>query len=191
MSILNGDDPTDMSEVLESLETEGHNDHDSESTPMTHDQIVALLVQERDYYKEESHKDREALKTIMALCNQKGFDPFGEGSKPLPRRATDLSREELVARNEEATARIEKTRSVDSKDKIPMPTYEEQAKLYKENPNVTLFMELMEKSKMTESERIAKKEPKRPWWKFIFGSSSKPHDPYSDGHSSFGNRYED
>jgi hypothetical protein len=190
MSILNGDDPNDMSEVFASLKELCPDDSEAESTPMTHKQIVELLTKERDYYREESQKDQQALKTIMGLCKQKGFDPFGEGSEPIAKPIANMSMDELFARNKEATARIEKTRHVDSKDKIPMPTYEEQAALYKEKPEISLFMELMDKSKAAEKDRVAKKAPKKSWWRMLFASSSEPHDPYSE-HSSFGHHHED
>ena len=174
-------DELDMSEVLAEIDAAGdlHDSSDSQSTPMNHEQIVDLLVKERDYYQEESHKDREALKTIMALCKQKGFDPFGETADPLAKPISALTREELKARNDEATVRIAKTRHVTSPDQIPMPTAEEQAKLYKENDSVNLILDLMAKSKEQEKARIAAKTPKKPWWKMIFASSHDPYDPYN------------
>jgi hypothetical protein len=150
---------------------------------MTHDQIVALLTQERDYYREESEKDRDALKTIVALCKNKNFDPFGETSQPLTKPVALMSREELVARNKEATASIEKNRHVTSPDQIPMPTYEEESKLYQQSAEKSTYvgaiLELMEKSKAEEKARIEAKRPKAPWWKTIFASSRDPYDPYN------------
>jgi len=112
----------------------------------------------------------------VAYCKQKGMDPFKDDAAPIAKPIREMSREELRIRNEEATRRIELNRHVKSPDQIPMPTVEEQSKLYKENPQVTLFMELMEKSKTAQKAAPA---PKKPWWSFLFASCSDPHDPYT------------
>lgn len=152
-------------------------------SPAPEETVATLRIALEDA-KQEAKGNWEALQLLTKICKERGFDPFAGQSAPLALKPCDMKREDLVNRNQEATARIEKNRHVTSPDQIPMPTYEEEAKLYKENTDkgsyVNTVLELMEKSKIAEKARIEAKAPKRPSVEMIFASCKNPYDPYAE-----------
>jgi hypothetical protein len=125
----------------------------------------------------ESELNRDALHMLIGICKEKGFDPFPGEDFPFKKAVKDLSRVELIAKNKVAAEHIQKTRGVDSKEKIQMPpAHVLEAKYTTETPTLDESMEELLK-------KLPPPEPSQTVHPFerkvIFASSEDPYDPYS------------
>ena len=131
------------------------------------------LTNELKEAKEEAEANWFALKYLMSICKSRGFDPFANESKPLQVHPSYMKKEDVVARNVEATKRLEGKHHVASTDKITMPNYSQMEGIYKEDPKMTEVLDFIEKVRHIQS--IPDK--KESWWKIIFASCKNPVDP--------------
>ncbi len=155
---LGGDDSyddynpkTDMSEVLRALGVDGtHNISSGMSEEVFQaypHSTIASLKEDLKIAQQEAKLNFDALHELMRICKSRGFDPFEGESLPLKIKPCDMTREQLLERNKEATARVVKTRHVTTSGQIPMPTLEEECQLYPEDPQITQLVELIEETK--------------------------------------------
>jgi hypothetical protein len=150
-------DPTDMTEVLAAIEASPEtsmSELDGFSAQQSAEVQLKLMEEERDTAIEAARQNYEALKELVNICKRRGFDPFEGESAPLSKPLALLTREELIARNEEVTQRINYNRRATSNDKIPMPTPQEQIDMYKKqleenqsSPMIQLILSAMEAQK--------------------------------------------
>ena len=122
----------------------------------TSEEKIQRLEQELAEAKVAAKLNWDALRELMRICKERSFDPFpGENLEPR-KPPSEMTRDELIARNAEATVRIEKNKRAPAVDKIPMPTYEEEMKLYQEDPQIKSLTNLMETMRKVPPEPIKK-----------------------------------
>jgi hypothetical protein len=145
---------------------------------------LKMILDENEILKHQLEETRkmcklnyDALHMLIDICKKKNFDPFEGEHWPFKKPVKDMTRDELVARNKEASERIAKTRGVDSKDKTPMPSYDVVEKKYlKETPTLTVEMEnMLNALELQPAPAPVKTNPFD--LKIVFASCKNPIDP--------------
>lgn len=86
-------------------------------TPTVHEQLAAALA------------DNRILTTAIVMLKQaldKHGIPYFDGYQPLTQKPCQMHKDDLIARNKEASERIQQNRHVKSGYEIPMPTSEQE-----------------------------------------------------------------
>jgi hypothetical protein len=79
----------------------------------------------------EAKENWAALVELVALCKEHKFEPYLLKYAPF-KNPKEMTKEELISANDEATTRIQSNRHAKSLDAIPMPSMEEREKLANE-----------------------------------------------------------
>jgi hypothetical protein len=121
-------DPTDMTEVLEYLTSAPVEDDflDHETT----EERINRLEEEVAQAQAAAMLNFESLLLLINICKERGFEPFPGESMPLTKPVCNMTVEELIARNKEATARVEATRRANNLQKLKPPTQDQIDEMY-------------------------------------------------------------
>lgn len=153
----NNKDPLDMSEVLQDLEMGGHNDMDFEDEVPVAAPLETIEERVRRLEGELANAERaalmhfESLRLLMSICKERGFEPFPGESMPLTKPISEMTTDELMARNKEASARVV-NRRVNSAEKLAPPTPEQMEAMYTPKAMSPAFAALFDTLKSGQSE---------------------------------------
>lgn len=114
-------DPLDMTEVLEDISVSPASISDMEFEDdfldhETNEEKIRRLEEEVSQAQAAALLNFEALRLLINVCKDRGFEPFPGESMPLSKPIFDMTPQELILRNNEATVRIEACKRVNNKE---------------------------------------------------------------------------